>query len=419
MRISVQPGLGLANDVSIVYFGGKDVRLMSIAIEETPIMIVDDRLTLYRDGYLLKTSLTNFQSITSAPRREEEGQGCVIYVLMDHRVFSFPYSQLRFQHKYHRLCDAENPLFVRSHNFLFTVSQHDDCFQLFDLRARVASDPHPGRVVCSATSQNHIVLAVAGGEVLVFSYENRNFRHRFTTRLESAPTQLAFNFENLLVAFETSLRVAFLSDDRLRFHRCVLSLPSPITSFVGNEFVWAVFADGRLATLLYQQSADCIEFLAVSPPRSITHVFPIDDLSAAAVSPGLLSFFRIRAGTFHGARFPLARDYAEIGALPLSGVTALCRAGDCLVYFNDSGAAGGLVGLNCSVRFRALLALQRDVHRGYAAAVGFSVASNRLASPDFVDLDMLDSYRRFAVNEDENRSKIAEMTAGERMRFAF
>jgi signal transduction histidine kinase len=307
---------------------------------------------------------------------------------------------------------------------LFAVSTDRDTFQLFEVLTGASTEPLPGRVRCSAAYDNHIVVALDTSAFLSFEYADRIFHHRFTAPLPSPPTQLAFYFKTLLLAFERSFRVATVTDTRLRYRHCVLALPSPIVSLASHGFIWAVFADGRLATLLYEPAADRIEFLAASPARTAALAFPIDDLSVAAVSPaGSISLLRIRPDTFRGVGRGEVRDYAEVGSLtPRGRVTAGARVGECVVYFADRGTVGGIVGLNCASKFRALMAVQREIKCAYAAAVGFSVDAGEASDADSIDLDLLDSWRRFAPageEEEERRVRISELTGRERQHFSF
>jgi hypothetical protein len=384
-------------------------------------LIIDDTLHVYTDDTIFRTSLTGFQAIAPALPRESNAHICSIYVLVNKDVFAFQSSQLKPGHSYRALIDARDPLVMKTDNFLFAVARHGDSFQLFDVPRRLSSVSFSGSVICAAASGSHIVVALTTSEIVFLVFENDIFDRRFTAPVESPPKQIAFYFQTLLIAFETSLRVAFVADGRLRYRHFVLAVPSPIASLVSNGFVWVIFADGRVATIVYEPTADQIQFLALSRHRRFTAVFPIDDLSAAVLRQDSVIFLRLKTDTFHGWRPSGVRDYAEIGALSLSAIATVCRIKNCIICFTTGGAAMGLMEMNSTAKFRTLLNLERTVRQNYQLVVSFSVNKGIQTSPGLVDLDILDSYRRLAVGEDteDHKREIAELMAEGRSAFAF
>jgi hypothetical protein len=417
LRTLLDAERGFVGDFVPIFVGRRFLRLLSVRIDGNPIFMIDGRLTIYTDDGILKTSMPPFQSLVAAVRREEGSVGCMIYVLSDHALYSFSYSQLRSPQFYDKIEEAPNAIFVTTEDFLFVVARSSDSFRLLALPVQVSSEPLPGRVLLATGLRNRIVLLLSTSELRVFDFTDHVFRYCFATTLQFQPTQIAFYFKHLFIAFETALYIAFIDGDHLRFRPFILALPSPIKSLVVRGFIWAVFEDGRVATLLYEPSSARIEFLAVSHMCGIHAVFPVDDLSAFVRASDDLYFIRVRLDVFHGFPSREPRDYLELAMLRISNVATLCKAGDSVVYFTPTGGVGALIGINCSKRFWELKEIQCTVQRYYQKYIGFSIPPGRLPSRDLVDLDLLTSYRAFSVGEADSklREDIFELALPEKM----
>jgi hypothetical protein len=243
-----------------------------------------------------------------------------------------------------------------------------------------------------------LIVATANLELRFYRFESDG--HVFACTKTLAMPELASHIccmqGKVLLAFEGVLRIAEMRD-RLKFHRTGFGLPARVTQLFNTGYTWAVFEDHHIGTILHNPRRDQIEFVSLTKFRSAMKIFPIDDLSVAAIDEeGVFRIVRVNTQIARGAVAPNSIPVHEIVAVlrfPFVP-TCLVRRGDAILYFAQDGSAGSLTIIKSSTGFRALATWHHELAQRYPERIGFSVpgTTSLARQRNVVDYDLIEAY---------------------------
>ncbi|OHT11078.1 hypothetical protein TRFO_04013 [Tritrichomonas foetus] len=358
----------------------KDPIFLQLKEVEHILLISATNLYVYAHARLIKTDLTNYDSICASYTDEEDSLPFELKIcfVQKKRLYTIDAEELPY-HYHFVLKDTNflNPHLFRFQNDVFAFVEKIENDQtlstyIYDYRSKEEQVRLPNQVSCYTCCQNYIFLGVGFQLVCL---EKREFKNnqisselvddngnhqpklipKYIIDLSEQPRALSSFYDSILIGFDKELKIADIGPNSIDFRHISLKVVSPIKSIVSNGYPWIVLQNDTVFTITFNKNMDQFEILASNQYVNLNHFIAIDDRTVAFVhNHQSIVFLRLPEKRtkicLNQPKYEILGNYHAF-----QEITALEKVGDAIIYFTDNGSVHALTVCNQDASFRVLL----------------------------------------------------------------